>query len=219
MRNQENQITKSFFVNNSWYSIPLIFITVLLFSYTCQAQVVYKEYKTIIDGEEITIQIRDGDTLIIAELERVSVTAPKEFEYTDDRDRYTKYRKHAAIAYPYAVQAVRLYRQLERETIGMSKKEKKKVIKQLSKRLEDEFEEPLKKLSRTQGLMLTKMIEKNLNKPFYDVIKELKGGFSAYYYNEISKTFGYKLKEIYVYGQDPVLDAVLEDFDLKKDLE
>ena len=51
-----------------------------------------------------------------------------EFDYSDDRDRYLKYRRNAAVVYPYAVQAIRLYNQLMIETEGKSEKEKKKVI-------------------------------------------------------------------------------------------
>ncbi|MBK9993832.1 MAG: DUF4294 domain-containing protein [Saprospiraceae bacterium] len=185
---------------------------------TLSAQVEYKEYRTVIDGQPVTVLVKDGDTLIIADLEKAVVTAPMEFDYSDDRDRYLKYRRHAAVVYPYAVQAIRLYNQLMIETEGKSEKEKKKVIKNLSKRLEDEFEDPLKNLTRTQGLILTKMIEKHLDQSFYNVVKELKGGFSAFYWNQLSKRFGYDLKDQYRPGADPVMDAVLEDFDIKKDL-
>lgn len=183
------------------------------------AQVEYKEYHTIIDGQPVTVLINDRDTMIIADLERAVVTPLMEFDYADDRDKYLKYRRHALVVYPYAVQAIRLYNQLQKETEGKSDRERKKIIKNLSKRMQDEFEDPLKNLTRTQGLILTKMIERHLHRPFYDVIKELKGGFSAFYWHQLSKRFGYDLKDEYRAGADPVMDAVLEDFDIKKDVE
>jgi len=182
-----------------------------------QAQ--YTEHTTIVDGQEVKVLILEGDTIVVAQLEKISVTAPKEFDYSDDRERYAKYRRYAAVVYPYAVQGVRLYTQLSRETEGKSKRERKRLYKEISKRLEEEFETPLKNLSRTQGLILTKMMEKAIDKSFYDIIKEFKGGFSALYYNEFSKVYGYRLKEKYIYGVDPVMDAVLEDFDVMKDVQ
>ena len=59
--------------------------------------------------------------------------------------------------------------------------------------------------------------DKKIRQVFYDIIKELKGGFSAYYWNVLSKQFGYDLKNEYRYGADEVMDAVLEDFDINKD--
>ena len=112
-----------------------------------------------------------------------------------------------------------MYTQLSKETEGKSKRERKRLYKEISKRLEDEFETPLKNLSRTQGLILTKMMEKAIDRSFYDIIKEFKGGFSALYYNEFSKVYGYRLKDKYIFGADPVMDAVLEDFDVMKDVQ
>ena len=50
--------------------------------------------------------------------------------------------------------------------------------------LKVKFKDPLKKLSRTEGKVLIKMIERELEKPVYTVVKELKGGFTAVYFNK-----------------------------------
>lgn len=196
----------------------IIFIVIILRTFQVFAQSPYKEFITIVDGEPVKVLVIDGDTLVIANLELISVTAPREFDYSEDRDRYSKYRRYAAIVYPYAVQGLRIYKQLEKESEGKSKREKRKMIKEISGRLKDEFEEPLKNLTRTQGLILTKMMERALNKPFYEIIKELKGGFTAMYWNQLGKLYDYQLKDEYRVGKDPILDAVLEDFDVLKDL-
>jgi len=196
----------------------IIFIVIILRTFQVFAQSPYKEFITIVDGEPVKVLVIDGDTLVIANLELISVTAPREFDYSEDRDRYSKYRRYAAIVYPYAVQGLRIYKQLEKESEGKSKREKRKMIKEISGRLKDEFEEPLKNLTRTQGLILTKMMERALNKPFYEIIKELKGGFTAMYWNQLGKMYDYHLKDEYRVGKDPILDAVLEDFDVLKDL-
>ncbi|MBK8242941.1 MAG: DUF4294 domain-containing protein [Saprospiraceae bacterium] len=196
----------------------IIFIVIILRTFQVFAQSPYKEFITIVDGEPVKVLVIDGDTLVIANLELISVTAPREFDYSEDRDRYSKYRRYAAIVYPYAVQGLRIYKQLEKESEGKSKREKRKMIKEISGRLKDEFEEPLKNLTRTQGLILTKMMERALNKPFYEIIKELKGGFTAMYWNQLGKMYDYQLKDEYRVGKDPILDAVLEDFDVLKDL-
>ena len=109
-------------------------------------------------GEVVRVLVMEGDTIVVAQLERISITAPKEFDYSDERERYAKYRRYAAVVYPYAVQGVRLYTQLSKETEGKSKRERKRLYKEISKRLEDEFETPLKNLSRTQGLNLQAVV-------------------------------------------------------------
>lgn len=63
-------------------------------------------------------------------------------------------------------------------------------------------------------MILTKMIEKELDEPFYDVIKEIKGGWSAFYYNTTGRFYGYHLRDGYIRGEDVILDMVLDDYRL-----
>ena len=62
--------------------------------------------------------------------------------------------------------------------------------------------------------MLIKMVEKELHMPFYDLVKDVKGGFSAFYWNEFGKVYGYQLKDGYERGKDYILDSVLDKYDL-----
>ncbi len=58
------------------------------------------------------------------------------------------------------------------------------------------------------------MIERELDTPMYDLIKDLKGGFTAGYYNQFGKLYGYKLKEGYIAGTDKIMDIVLQDYNI-----
>lgn len=196
----------------------LLSIMTLFLTLAMKAQTGQKEYKTILDGQIVTVIVNGGDTVIVAELEGATVNAEPEFENAEERERYLRYKRYAPIVYPYAVHAVRLYLQLQIATEGQSEKEKRKLVKSISRALEDEFEKPLKNLTKTQGFLLTKMIERQLDKPFYEIIKELKGGFSAFYWNQLGKFNGFKLKDQYQYGEDDLLDNILEEYDMTKDL-
>ena len=59
--------------------------------------------------------------------------------------------------------------------LGIYLRKAKKKLKELEKELEVEFEEPLKKLTKLQGKIMIKMIEKELNTPMYEVLKGIKG--------------------------------------------
>lgn len=155
-----------------------------------------------------------GDTLIVANLENVSVSSMRSFSSEEDYNKYRKYRRAATIVYPYAVEAIKVFRELEANTEEMRKGKRKKYAKHLQKDLKEKFEDPLKKLTRTQGLVLTKMIEKELNTSTYTLIKDLRGGFTASYWGTIGRFYGYRLKEAYQRGKDPILDIVLDDFNI-----
>lgn len=161
----------------------------------------------------------DGDTLILADLDDFSISSPRSFASQEDYYKYLKFRRYAAIVFPYAQEAIRIFRELEYASKIMSKKERKKKIKELEKRLEEEFEEPLKNLTKLQGKIMIKMIEKEMNASMHSLIKDVKGGFSAFYWHNFSKLYSYDLKEGYNRGQYPILDVVLDDFDLSYRIE
>ncbi len=171
--------------------------------------------QVVIDGEILTIYVtEDNDTLYLAELDDVSISSPRSFENRDEYRKYLKYRRYANKVYPYAVEAIKIFRETEEVTQTMRPAKRKRHIKRLQKEMKKEFEEPLKKLTKTQGKILVKMIEKELDTPFHDLVKNLRGGFTATYWSGMGRMFGYKLKTGYVVGEDPILDAVLHDFDI-----
>lgn len=188
--------------------LSLMFSTVVLYAQEELGEVVF-------DGEVLTKMVSDnGDTILVAKLDDVSITSPRTFANAADRARYLKYRRYAPIVYPYAKEAIRIFRETERATNEMGKRKRKRYIKQLQKELKTEFEEPLKNLTKTQGYIMQKMIERETGKSMFDLVKDLRGGFTASYWSSFSRFFGYRLKTGYIKGEDHILDAVLEDFDV-----
>jgi hypothetical protein len=103
---------------------------------------------------------------------------------------------------------------VESLTDDMPARTRKKYIKQLQKDLKEKFRQPLMGLSKTQGLILFKMIEKELDTPVYELIRELRNGLTATYWQTMGGLYGHNLKEGYIPGEDPILDAVLNDLDI-----
>lgn len=174
--------------------------------------------KDKLDGQIVGIAYTANDTLLVSDLEGVSVSVPRNFDDADDYIRYQKYKRYATKVYPYAVKAIKIFREVEEVTITMNKRKRKKHIKRLHKQLKKEFTDPLKNLSKTQGKILIEMIEKELDTSFYDLMKSLRGGFTASYWSTLSRVYGYKLKEKYQPGEDKILDVVLYDLDVSHSL-
>lgn len=174
---------------------------------------------TKVNGKYYPYMVDDcGDTLIVAQLGDVSVSSPEIFESEEEYKQYRRYRIYAQRAYPYAVDAIRIFRETEYITQNMKKKDRKRYNKRLQKELKEQFEEPLKKMSKTQGKVLIAMIERELDVPIYDLIKELRGGLTARYWATLAGLYGHKLKHKYTIGEDRILDAVLDDFDVSYEL-
>jgi len=138
----------------------------------------------------------------------------REFANREDYLKYRRYRRYAATVYPYAVEAIKLFREVEYATANMKDRKRRKYIKQLHKDLKREFTDPLKHLTKTQGLILIKMIERELDTTTYDLIKDLRNGLTASYWNTLGGLFGHDLKEGYIEGKDPIMDSVLQDMNI-----
>ena len=188
----------------------------LLAIFTCSSAIAQERKERIrIAGEIVTAIISaDGDTMIIADLDDVSITSPRSFDNSDEFRLYNKYKKYALRVYPMAKEAITILRDVEEATQDMKRRKRKRYIKKKYKELKEEFTDPLKKLYKTEGMILVKMIERELGKPFYDLMKEMKGSVTASYWNQLGSFYDYDFKTGYVEGKDPILDAVLYDFDI-----
>ena len=78
-----------------------------------------------------------------------------------------------------------------------SNKEKKRYFKIVEDYLENEFKEKLKKLSKKQGQILVKLIHRQTGISTYDLIKDYKSGWKAFWSNTTAKLFDINLKETY----------------------
>lgn len=87
-----------------------------------------------------------------------------------------------------------------------SKKDKKRYQKMVEKYLTDEFEPRLKNLSRKEGQILIKLINRQTGKTTFSLVKDLKSGWSAFWSNNAAKIFDLNLKAEYMPMDD------LEDF-------
>lgn len=183
---------------------------VLLFCLSSQVfaqEEIYVPY----EGQVYSAIVEDGDTLFLAELDHVNVTSPRSFDSREDYLLYLRYKRHAAHVYPYAMTAVRLFREVEDNLDEMNNRQRRRFIRQMQRELRDEFEEPLRSMTRTQGYILVKMIERELDTPLYFLIRDLRSGITATYWSTISSFFGYNLREGYQPGVDRLLDLVLDD--------
>ncbi len=169
---------------------------------------------TTIDGKVIPIMIIDGDTLPTINTADVKVSRRKVFDNREDKKRFYQWRKYAAKVYPYALEAVRLYRQIQKETSEMKKGKRKKYTRELEKKLTPKYETELKQLTKSQGFILIKMVERELDKPFYDVVKTIRGGWDAIKWQTVGSFYGYNLRKGYHPTDDEVLEMIFSDLDL-----
>lgn len=149
------------------------------------------------------------DTIYFVELDTFSISARPLKNYN-----YSKYEMIVAKVYPYADTAVNLYTELKKVTAGMSKKkEEKQYEKELEEKLRTQFEEKLKNLSRSQGEVLIDIIERNTGQSMYAILKDVKNGGTAFWWQNLGKVYGYDLKDGYHAENNPSLEAIIQAYE------
>lgn len=166
------------------------------------------------DGRVLQVRIEGNDTIVLASIPEVVIKAPPVFADDEEYRQYMRYKRYAMEVLPYAMEGIRLYREYQRETEDMKKGQAKKYAKNIQKDVRDVFTDRLKDLSRTQGKILVKMIENHLDMPMYDVLRDVRGGFTATKWQTVGRLYGYDLKEGYIPGKDRILDMILNDIEL-----
>ena len=180
-----------------WFVIMIKVIKnfILLFLVLSNTFLFAQEQK-VVDSIPLTEQyiIFEGDTLLI-ELDEVLLLKKLKFKTSYDRRYYYWFRKKTL---------------KERVDNIKSKRKKRIYTKRIQKYLEGEFTDQLKKLTRTEGRILIKLIHRQTGNTAFNLVKDLRSGWKAFWYNSTANLFKLSLKEEY----DPINieeDYLIED--------
>ena len=193
-------------------AIRNIFIVVVILLIGRVGFTLYGQNPKTIDGAQmLPVRVVNGDTLPNINLRQVVVFPKRTFSNKRDYRRYRRLIRNLKVVYPY-VQIAKYkisemdvhYRKLESDAA------KKAYIKQVEKELRDEFEGQLVKLTFSQGRLLIKLIDREVGRTSYAVIRDLRGGFSAVFWQAVARIFGSNLKaEFDAYGDDMLLNELI----------
>jgi len=172
----------------------LIIIPILLMSSFLFSQVEKDKDSMLLTDRYV---IFEGDTLLI-ELNEVLLLKKLKFKTSYDRRYYYWFRKKTLKAYPFAkLAADRLNVLNERLEHIKSKRRKRKYTKHIQKYLEQELTGQLKKLTRTEGRILIKLVHRQTGDTSFTLIKNLRSGWKAFWYNTTANLFKLSLKDEY----------------------
>ncbi len=144
-----------------------------------------------------------ADTLPLIRLRTVYIIPARKFKNERERKRYSRLVRDIKKVYPLAVEARNrfYYIQSELEKIKDPVKQKK-FLKEQEQLLREEFEDDIRHLTIRQGRLLIKLIDRETDKTSYELIKELKGSFSAFFWQTVARFFGENLKDQYDPAQE-----------------
>ncbi|PTM02485.1 MAG: DUF4294 domain-containing protein [Bacteroidetes bacterium] len=146
--------------------------------------------------------IVDGDTIPIFVLDEVLLVDKPTFNSNEARRRYFILKRKVMKVYPYAVIAGNKLDSLNLTLVGKSKRKRKKLIKEFNDYLKDEFEDEMVKLTHNEGQILSKLVYRETGMSSYDLIKNYRSGWNAFWWNGIAYFNKIDLKTPYAPTQD-----------------
>ena len=189
-----------------FYSFLLLIVFVS--SPACSnAQSRYGQNDTIVT----TAVVYEGDTIEAKILPGIYIWGKSKFTA---QQRWTRLRNAVYVTYPYAKKAGIVFNDIEKHIAGHTdKKFITKYINSREKELKKEFTDPLTNLSVYQGRVLMKLINRETGGTnCYDILKELKGGFTARFWQTVAFFFGSDLKQPYdARGQDAEMESIVKE--------
>jgi len=150
------------------------------------------------------IFITNPDSLPHVMLDEIAVFPRTKNMSKRELRQYTILEFRVKKVYPIAKVAAVKLQEYNRVYLSFNKeKERKEYIKRIEKELFSEFETEIRTMSIPQGRILIKLIDRETGRSSFEIIKEFKGGFSAFFWQSIARLFGHNLKSEY--------DSVNED--------
>jgi hypothetical protein len=158
----------------------------------------------------------EGDSILLSSipLDEVYIFGKLKFTDKEEKLRYYILRRKTIKVYPYAkLASERLVELNDSLTKIKKKRHQKRYTKKVQKYIEGEFSEKLKKLTRTEGQILVKLIHRQTGATAFDLVKELRSGWRAFWYNTTAKAFKISLKEEFnpeVVHEDYLIEDILQ---------
>lgn len=155
----------------------------------------------------------EGDTILRSsiELKEVIVFQPLKFYSYQEAKRYVILRERTYKVYPYAkLAADRLNVLTERLGNITSKRKRRIYLRRIEDFIYDEFEQELKKLSRSQGRILIKLVHRQTGNTTHQLVKDLRNGWRAFIYQTTASLFKLSLKDTYN-PEEVYEDYLIED--------
>lgn len=137
----------------------------------------------------------NGETVVVMD-ELILLNKPK-FNNQLDKNYYFFLNKKLYRVYPLFLTALQQYRDIQGEMTNLDTAAKRKYVKDRQDMLADQYEKQLRDLTTTEGQVFAKLMNRATNKNVYEIIKELRGGWSAFWWNVKGKMADIDLKDKY----------------------
>lgn len=191
-----------------------LLIVFILLTFLLVPSASIKAQPTKDDITVLEMVVIDGDTFPMYTFKSITVNGSRRFSKRAKR-KYGRLKRYVVKVYPYAELAGEMLNEFD-DTLKTMKNEKarKKYLGQVEEELKKEFEGELKSLTIKQGILLVKLIDRETGNSSFELIKTLRGSFSAFIWQSLARLFGSNLKLKYdPEGEDLIVEEIVQQME------
>lgn len=137
----------------------------------------------------------NGEQVIV--MDELTLRANPHFNNQLDRNFYFFLNKKLNRVYPLFLNALQQYRDIKIESAKLTGSDRNRYIKERQNALASDYEKQLRELTTTEGQIFAKLMNRATGKTVYEIIKELRGGWSAFWWNVKGNVADVSLKTPY----------------------
>jgi hypothetical protein len=160
--------------------------------------------------------VEGKDTIYIDEIRASKVYSRLPKQKGKEWRKYYKLVHNFSKTYPYALAARKIVKNADQtiEDNNLKRLKRDRYINTVQDELFEMFEEPIRNLTVSQGALLMKLIDREIGKSSYMIIKDYKNGMAAKFWQGVAKMFGSDLKKPYdPTGDDRKIEELVEIWD------
>lgn len=157
--------------------------------------------------------VEGRDTIFIDEIRASKVYSRLPRQKGKEWRKYYRLVHNFSKTYPYALAARRIVQRADQtiEDNKLKRLKRDRYINTVQDELFEMFEQPLRNLTVSQGALLMKLIDREIGKSSYMIIKDYKSGIAATFWQGIAKLFGSDLKKPYdPKGEDSKIEELVQ---------
>ena len=145
-------------------------------------------------------------------------------ESKKSRNRYIRLERNVRKVYPYAkkisellVEYSSIIDSLEEYSGIIRYQKKREIFSKIEEELISKYGHPIKKLTKSQGRILIRLVDRETNRTSYKIIKDFRNIFSAGFWQITARVFGHNLRSIYNpdKGEDRMIEYIINRIEKK----
>ena len=171
----------------------------------------------VVESDSLVNYIKiKGDSIVRSsiDLDKVVLLPKKGFKDSNEIKNYLILKRKTLKVYSYAILASNRLTILNERLVNIKRRrDRKNYTKKIQKFIVNEFYDELRKFTQTEGQILIKLIHRQTGTSAYKLIKEIRNGWSAFWYNNTARIFNMSLKkefDPYTVEEDYFIEDIIQ---------